>query len=179
MCAPMRYTTRHKSVKRIFSFSSGTLNKLGRRGAVIGSARDRSARLLDFRAGGGRHLHALHAELALHVAGAEQFDRVVRTTDQARSEQRLGRYLEALGQLTQVSDVDHLRRQLERVCEPALGNATDERHLAALEPGAHLAALARRLALAAATGGLAQSRARTPPLAEARAVRPGRRPQAR
>src|SRR5207249_667353 len=37
MCAPTRYTTRHRSVKRIFSFSSGTLNRLGSRGAVIGA----------------------------------------------------------------------------------------------------------------------------------------------
>src|SRR2546425_400730 len=37
MCAPMRYTTRHRSVKRIFSFSSGTLNRLGSLGAVIGA----------------------------------------------------------------------------------------------------------------------------------------------
>src|SRR6266513_2167641 len=71
MCAPMRYTTRHRSVKRIFSFSSGTLNRLGSRGAVMGSGRDAAARLLDLRAGRGRHRHALHAELALHVTHAE------------------------------------------------------------------------------------------------------------
>src|SRR6266853_287941 len=76
MCAPTRYTTRHRSVKRIFSFSSGTLNRLGSLGAVTGSARDSAARLLDLRAGRGRHRHALHAELALHVAHAEQLDRV-------------------------------------------------------------------------------------------------------
>src|SRR3989449_8158470 len=75
MCAPMRYTTRHRSVKRIFSFSSGTLNRLGSRGAVMGgSARDGAARLLDLRAGRGRHRHALHAELALYVPHAEQLD---------------------------------------------------------------------------------------------------------
>src|SRR3979409_883780 len=78
MCAPMRYTTRHRSVKRIFSFSSGTLNRLGSRGAVIGSARDGTARLLDLRAGRGRHRHTLHAELALHVPHADGVDRVGR-----------------------------------------------------------------------------------------------------
>src|SRR5919197_533895 len=67
MWAPMRYTSRHRSVKRIFSFSSGTLNRLGSRGAVIRSARDRAARLLDLGAGRGRHRHALHAEFALDV----------------------------------------------------------------------------------------------------------------
>src|SRR5947207_14429219 len=133
MCAPMRYTTRHRSVKRIFSFSSGTLKRLGRRGAVIGSTRDGPARLLDLRAGGGGHLHALDAELALHVARAQQLDRMVRTPDQPRSEQRLRCHFQALGELAQVSDVDHLRHLLERVREAALGNAADERHLPALE----------------------------------------------
>src|SRR2546422_596214 len=61
MCAPTRYTTRHRSVKRIFSFSSGTLNRLGSLGAVTGSARDGAARLLDLRAGRGRHGLALAA----------------------------------------------------------------------------------------------------------------------
>src|SRR5947207_842975 len=170
MCAPMRYTTRHRSVKRIFSFSSGTLKRLGRRGAVIGSTRDGPARLLDLRAGGGGHLHALDAELALHVARAQQLDRMVRTPDQPRSEQRLRCHFQALGELAQVSDVDHLRHLLERVREAALGNSADERHLPALEPGPDLAALARGLPLAAATSRLAQPRAGPAPLAETRAV---------
>src|SRR5437867_3197747 len=60
MCAPMRYTTRHRSVKRIFSFSSGTLIRLGSRGAVMGeSARDGVARLLDLRADRGQHRPAV------------------------------------------------------------------------------------------------------------------------
>src|SRR5438874_2041938 len=150
MCAPMRYTTRHRSVKRIFSFSSGTLNRLGSRGAVIGgSARDGAARLLDLRAGRSRHRHALHAELTLHVPHAEQLDRAVRPAHQAGAEQRVRRDLDALGELAQVPDVHHLGGLLERVREAPLRDAADERHLPALEPGAYLAALARRLALAA------------------------------
>src|SRR5437867_3993863 len=180
MCAPMRYTTRHRSVKRIFSFSSGTLNRFGSRGAVIGSStRDGAARLLDLRAGRGRHRHALHAELALHVPHAEQLDGAVGPAHQPGAEQRLRRDLDALGELAQVPDVDHLRRLLERVREPALGNAADERHLAALEPGAYLAALARRLALAAAPRRLADPRARPAALADARAMRAGWPPEAR
>src|SRR3989442_14812530 len=70
--------SRQRSVKRIFSFSSGTLNKLGIWGAVIGSARDRSARLLDLGARGGGHRHALHAELAPHLTHAERLDLVRR-----------------------------------------------------------------------------------------------------
>src|SRR5258707_11795742 len=42
----------------------------------------------------------------------------------------------------------------------SLGNAPDERHLAALEARTHLATLARGLALAAAAGGLADTGAR-------------------
>src|SRR5213082_3205066 len=170
MCAPTRYTTRQRSVKRIFSFSSGTLKRLGSRGAVIRSARDRAARQLDLRAGGGRHRHAFDAELALDVPHAEQLDGAVRPAHQPGAEQRVGRHLHALRDPTQVPDVHHLRRLLERVGEAALRDAPDERHLAALEPGAHLATLARRLALAAATRGLADPRAGPATLADAGAV---------
>src|SRR5213594_4831326 len=82
MCAPMRYTCRHRSVKRIFSFSSGTLNRLGICGAVTGSARDGAARLLDLRPGGGGHGHALDGEAAPHVSHAEQLDRSIRPAHQ-------------------------------------------------------------------------------------------------
>src|SRR5256886_5916792 len=88
MCAPTRYTTRQRSVKRIFSFGCGTLNRLGSRGAVIRSAGDRAARLLDLRAGGGGHRHTLDAELALDVPHAEQLDGAVRPAHQPRAEQR-------------------------------------------------------------------------------------------
>src|SRR5256712_12353977 len=149
MCAPTRYTTRHRSVKRIFSFSSGTLNRLGSLGAVTGSARDGAARLLDLRAGRGRHRHALHAELALHVAHAEQLDGAVRPAHQPGTEQRLRCDLGPLRELAQMPDVDHLCRLLERVREAALRDAADERHLAAPGTRARLPARARGPALAA------------------------------
>src|SRR3989442_577754 len=171
--------SRQRSVKRIFSFSSGTLNKLGIWGAVIGSARDRSARLLDLGARGGGHRHALHAELAPHVTHAEQLDRVIRPAHQPRPEQRVGRHLHTLGELIQVADVHDLGGLLERVGEAPFGDAPDERHLAALEPGPRLAARARGLALAAATGRLADPRPRPPPLADAHAVRAARRLEGR
>src|SRR6266496_4296206 len=180
MCAPMRYTTRHRTVKRIFSFSSGTLNRLGSRGAVMGgSARDGAARLLDLRAGRGRHRHALHAELALHVTHAEQLDGAVRPAHQPGAEQRLRRDLDALGELPQVPNVDHLCGLLERVREAALGDAANERHLPTLEPGTRLPAGARSLALAAPPRSLADPRARPAPLADARPVRAGWPAQAR
>src|SRR5439155_2187824 len=180
MCAPTRYTTRHRSVKRIFSFSSGTLNRLGSRGAVIGgSARDGAACLLDLRAGRGRHRHALHAELALHVSHAKQLDGAVRPAHQPGPEQRLRCDLDALGELAQMPDIDHLRGLLEWVREAALRDAADEGHLPALEPGTDLAALARGLALPASPRRLADPRTRPAPLADARAVGTGRPPQGR
>src|SRR2546429_10015567 len=178
MCAPTRYTTRQRSVKRIFSFSSGTLNRLGSRGAVIRSARDRAARLLDLRAGGGRHRHTLDAELALDVPHAEQLDGAVRPPHQPRADQRVGRDLDALGEPAQVSHVHHLRRLLERVGEAALGDAAAERPLPALEPRARLAARPRGLPLASPAGGLADPRAGPTPFADAGTGRAGRRAQA-
>src|SRR5438270_3086580 len=173
MCAPTRYTTRQRSVKRIFSFSSGTLNRLGSRGAVMRSARDRATRLLDLQAGGGRYRHTLHAELALDVPHAEQFDGAVRPAHQPCAEQGVGRDLDALGEPAQVPHVHHLRRLLERVGNAALGDAADERHLPALEPRAGLAARPRGLPLAPPPGRLADPRAGPTPLAPARPVRAG------
>src|SRR5437870_12144698 len=74
MCAPMRYTSRHRSVKRIFSFSSGTLNRLGICGAVTGSTRDRSARLLASGPGVGGDRHAPDRELPRHLAHPQELD---------------------------------------------------------------------------------------------------------
>src|SRR2546425_36039 len=171
--------SRQRSVKRIFSFSSGTLNKLGIWGAVIGSARDRSARLLDLGARGGGPCPAFHVELAPRVTQAEQLDGVIRPAHQPRPEQRVGRHLHTLGELIQVAEVHDLGGLLERVGEAPFGDAPDERHLTALEPGPRLAARARGLALAAATGRLADPRPRPPPLADAHAVRAARGLEAR
>src|SRR3989454_1686871 len=168
---------RQRSVKRIFSFSSGTLNRLGIWGAVTGSALDRAAGLLDLRPGGGRRGDALHDELPGHVAHAEQLDGMVRPAHQTGAEQGLGSHLDPVGELREVSHVDHLRGLPERVREAALRDAPDERHLAALESGARLAAGPRGLPLASSAGRLADPRARTAALADARAVRAPRRPQ--
>src|SRR5690242_18117495 len=161
MCAPTRYTTRQRSVKRIFSFSSGTLNRLGIWGAVTRSTLDGPARLLDLGARGSRHGHALHHELALQLAHPQQLHRMVGAADQPGAEQRVGRHLHALLEDREVPHVHHLRRLLERIGEAALGNATDQGHLAALEPGPRLAARARGLSLAALARRLAQPRAGT------------------
>src|SRR5712692_3357183 len=163
MWAPMRYTTKHKSVKRIFSFSSGTLNRLGSRGAVIGSARDCAAGLLDLGARGSRNRHALHAELALHVAHAQQLNRAVRPAHESGAEQCFRRHLDALGEAAEVAYVDHLCRLFEGVGEAPLGDAADEGHLPALEAGARLPAGAREIP---------DPRAGSPSLADAGAVRP-------
>src|SRR2546422_188515 len=124
--------SRQRSVKRIFSFSSGTLNKLGIWGAVIGSARDRSARLLDLGARGGGHCHALHAELAPHVTHAEQLDRVIRPAHQPRPEQRVGRHLHTLGELIQVArseeHTSELQSRLHLVCRLLLEKKKTKYH---------------------------------------------------
>src|SRR6059036_1176883 len=64
-CAPMRYTARQRSVKRIFSFSSGTLKRFGICGAVTKSTLDRPAGLLDLGPRGRGGGDALHDEFAL------------------------------------------------------------------------------------------------------------------
>src|SRR5258708_36526687 len=96
MWAPMRYTTRQRSVKRIFSFSSGTLNRLGIWGAVTRSSLDGPARLLDLGARGSGDGHALHDELALQLAHAEQLHRMGGPADQSGAAHRVRRYLHAL-----------------------------------------------------------------------------------
>src|SRR5438876_793325 len=63
-------------------------------------------------------------------------------------------HLAPVGERRQVPHVDHLRRLPERVREAALGDAPDERHLAALESGASLAAGPRRLPLSSPAGRL-------------------------
>src|SRR5207247_10138270 len=105
-------------------------------------------------------------------------DGAVRPAHQPGAEQRLRRDLDALGELAQMPDVDHLRRLLERVREAPLRDAADERHLPALEAGTRLPARARRLALAATARRLADPRARPATLADARPMRPGWPPQA-
>src|SRR5438876_2378012 len=179
MCAPMRYTSRHRSVKRIFSFSSGTLNRLGICGAVTGSTRDRSARLLDFGPGGGGDRHAPDRELPRHLAHPQQLDGAVRAAHQAGAEQCLGGHLDAFREPRESADVHHLGGLLERVGEAALRDAADERHLSALEPGTGLPAAASRLSLASPARRLADPRAGAAALADTRTVRPRRGVQAR
>src|SRR5260370_10139099 len=133
MWAPMRYTTRHKSVKRIFSFSSGTLNRLGSRGAVIGSARDCAAGLLDLGARGSRNRHALHAELALHVAHAQQLNRAVRPAHESGAEQCFRRDLDTLGVAAELAHVHHLCRLFEGDGEGPRGDEADDAELPTLE----------------------------------------------
>src|SRR5881409_2399106 len=159
MWAPMRYTSRARSVKRILSLSSGTLNRLGIFGAVTRSALDGAAGLLDLRAGRGGRRDAAHHELAAHLAHAEQLDRAVGAAHQPRAEQRVGGDLDAFSEQRQMPDVHDLGRIPEGVREAAFRNAPDERHLAALEPETRRAAGAGLVPLLAAPAGLPDSRA--------------------
>src|SRR5437762_369709 len=183
MCAPARYTSRQMNVTENFSQrSSGSLKTFshaGKRNDMGDSGLDGAARLLDLLACGSGHGHALHDELPPHVPHAEQFDRVVGPAHQPRAEQRLGRDLDAFREPRQVPHVHDLCRLPERVREAPLGDATDERHLPALEPRAGLTAGASRLALAAPAGRLPDAGARPATLADAAAVRAQRRLQAR
>src|SRR5437763_7279594 len=171
MWAPVRYTSRHRSVKRIFSFSSGTLNRLGICGAVMGSRRDRAARLLDLRPGGGGGRHAPDREAPRHLTHPQELDGTVRPAHQAGAEQRIGGHLDAFRELREGADVDHLCGLPERVGKPALGDAADERHLSALEPGTGLPAAASGLPLAPSAGCLADPRPGAAALADARPMR--------
>src|SRR5438034_1012098 len=107
-----------------------------------------------------------------------KLNRVPWPAHQSGAEQRLRRDLDTLGQLSQVTDVHHLRGLLKRVREAALRDAADERHLAALEPRPGLAARARGLTFAPPAGGLADPRAGAAPLADAGTVRAHGGPQA-
>src|SRR6185295_6568061 len=108
------------------------------------------------------------------LTGPEQLDGMIRPPHEAGAEQRLRRHLDALREQHEMAHIHDLRRLLERIGEAALGNPADQRHLPALEPRTHLAALARRLTLAAATGRLADTRPGAATLADARAVRAAR-----
>src|SRR3989442_743107 len=175
MWAPMRYTSRARSVKRILSLSSGTLNRLGFLGAVTRSPFDGAARLLDLRPGGGGRRDPADDELPGHLAHAEQLDRAVGPAHESRAEQRVGGDFDTFGEQRQMPDVHDLRRIPEGIGEAALGDAADERHLPALEPQAGRAAGAGLVALLAAAAGLPDPRARPPAHADARAVGAPRR----
>src|SRR5256885_8117860 len=92
---------------------------------------------------------------------AKQLDRVVRPAHQPGTEQRLRCDLDAVGELAQVADVDHLSGLLEGVGEAALRDTADERHLPALEAGPRLPAPACGLTFTAPPRRLADPRARS------------------
>src|SRR5207247_11070973 len=98
---------------------------------------------------------------------------------QASAEQGLGGHPDAFREPRESADVHPLGGLLERVGEAALRNAADERQLSALEPGTGLPAAASRLSLASPARRLADPRAGTAALADARTVRPRRGVQAR
>src|SRR5215472_14259123 len=114
----------------------------------------------------------LDRELRLDLALGQQADAVALAPDHAGSHQRRAIHrgarleLARLDRLLQAADIDLDKVQPVDIVEAALGHAHVERHLAALEAvDGH--ARARRLALAAAPGGLALARADTAPDAHA------------
>ena len=103
-------------------------------------------------------LNALDADREFfgQFAVAENFHAVGAAIGQADRAQRRFIHSRAVVKLVQVADVDRdVARRETGVVETALGNAADERHLAAFKTDADGTAGTRGLALAAATGGFA------------------------
>src|SRR5262249_42005715 len=118
---------------------------------------------LDLLLGGLREVMRLHRQLLRHLAGAENAHAVRRALGEAGLLERFGvngvAVLECLVEIADIHDVILLVPAF--VGEAALGNAAEERHLAAFErERGLLGAGAGVLALAAARRRLAVARAR-------------------
>src|SRR5690606_37008822 len=113
------------SVKRIFSFSSGTLNRFGI-GFAIGSALqqlDAAAGRFDLRARRGAHLVRADRDLPLQLAFGQYLDRTaLAEIDQTVLMEHLERDLRLL-EVSDVLEVDDLVFRTERVLEAALRQA--------------------------------------------------------
>src|SRR6476659_4873815 len=170
MCAPIRYTNRHRSVKRILSFSSGVFITLFTACAALFwamMAPGGAALLLDRAAGGddrlaglGADLEAAHRDRRRDFAVRQHLHRTVAPHEPCGT-QAVGRDL-ALD-LRELVEADDVRLLAERIGEAALRQPARGRHLTALEsrlaaarsvvPRARLdtlVALARRLTRAGA-----------------------------
>ena len=164
------------SARRARAPSASSSSGFARRGLVLLDLphlrlleeRERAAGGLDLLARGRRGAVHGDRELLRELAVAEQLHVLAHRADQALRLQRLGRHLLARLEALEVADVHRLRvgaeradrhRVLRRVAAQ-LREAHRERHLAALEAGAHrVRARARLLALDPAAGVAALARA--------------------
>src|SRR5208282_2179253 len=100
----------------------------------------------------------VHRELFAQLAVAENFDAAGAAIGQARRAQCRFVHARAVVKPVQVADVHaEIARGKPGVVEPALGDAADERHLAAFETDADRTARTGGLALAATTTGFAMA----------------------
>src|SRR6478609_451821 len=140
MCAPIRYTNRHRSVKRILSFSSGVFITLLTACAAwfwAMMAPGGAALLLDRATSGddrltrlGADLEATHRDRRRDFAVRQHLHRTL-APHETRGAQAVGRHLAP--DLRELVEADDARLLAEGVGEPALRQPARERHLTALE----------------------------------------------
>src|SRR5688572_13484831 len=105
--------------------------------------------------GGAKRMRA-DRQLASQLAGAEDLDAVSLAIGEPSLAQRLEVNASAVAELVQRFEIDgDVTRRVPRVVETALGDAADERHLAAFKTDADRAAGTGGLALATAAAGFA------------------------
>src|SRR5699024_3060316 len=139
-----RIFLRSSATRHAFLMVSSTLDHLGL-----------SACLLDLLLFGSRECRSLYGQALGQLAAAKDLDAVQRLRDDTGLEQQLGGDLRAVVKALQRGNVDRRVGGAEDVVEAALGQATCQRHLAALKARANAAARAGPLALVAAACGLA------------------------
>ena len=95
-------------------------------------------------------------QLARQITIAENLDSLYRAIRQAGIANRGFIHASAILELIEIVKIDrHVIRRMARVVESALGDTTNQRHLATLEADANRAARAGCLAFATATAGFA------------------------
>src|SRR5690606_9514747 len=125
---------RMKSVKRIFSFSSGIRNSVATGLLISAELLDATPRALDLLSRRLAERVRGNGELPRDLSGPEHLHRAVRVTDQAPLRQHLGGDLRIV-QLLQLLNVHHLVLHPVQVVETALRETALERHLPTLIAG--------------------------------------------
>src|SRR5688572_8584889 len=130
--------SRHRSVKRIFCFSSGVRNRLptaaaGLVCAMLGlDAASRRENLLPSRRA---HLDAAHRHGTRELAVGKHFGRTLPAMHPALLGKRFLRHLGSLGPMVQCIQGNDLVLHAKLIGESALRQPPRERHLTALEVG--------------------------------------------
>src|SRR5688572_25740854 len=128
--------SRHRSVKRIFCFSSGVRNRLptAAAGLVCAMLRlDAASRRENLLPGRRAHLDAAHRHGTRELAVGQHLRRTLPAMHPALLGQRFLRHLGPLGPAVQRFQGNDLMLDAELVREPALRQPTREGHLTTLE----------------------------------------------